>query len=370
MIRVLHITSGMIYGGIETFIMEVYRNIDREMVQFDFLVHTKEKCAFDDEIKQLGGIIHHVTSRHDNLAKNVCDLNSFFRHNKEYSIIHQHISSLSYVTPLKFARLYGYPVRIAHSHSTADTGGPFHLWLHEKNKKRIDRIATHYFACSDLAADWLFPKHIQNGGKMKLIRNGIDLKKFRFSQTIRDKYREEMMLTGKLVVGHIGRFHSLKNHKMLLEIFYHIHRIEPNAVLLLIGDGNLKTDILNKIEELGICDSVIMTGVRSDIAELMQAMDVYVLPSLSEGLPISLVEAQATGLPCFVSSTITQDVSITPNIFYIELSQPAEHWANRIVKEIQSKERVDMSDMVQNAGFSIEDTADILQQFYLGVTVI
>lgn len=364
MIRVLHVLSGMDRGGLETLIMNIYRNVDRTQVQFDFLVHTDRECAYDKEISVLGGKIYRIPCRRSGILRNHRALNDFFKNHPEYRIVHQHVTSSSYIHPLRIARKYKVPIRIIHSHNTRDVG-VIHNALHRLNKRLIRTCATHYFSCSSLAARWLYPKKQYDAGKFILINNGIDTKKFRFDERLRGEKRRELGIEGKVVIGHIGRFERQKNHDFLIDIFNAVHDRCDNAVLLLIGDGPLRNSIEEKVASLSLSSKVIFTGVRSDIPALLSAMDVFVMPSLYEGLPVVLVEAQASGLPCVVSTSITDEVAILPSLRWCDLEDDASTWAREILEA--SRENTHRSSaylQVIEAGYDIADVARLLVEVY------
>ncbi|SFH07636.1 Glycosyltransferase involved in cell wall bisynthesis [Desulfotomaculum arcticum] len=369
MIRVLHIVSAMNRGGLEAFLMNVYRNIDRAKLQFDFMVHTEEKCAHDAEIHSLGGEIYSVPVRGKGIAANKQALNDFFAAHKEYKIIHQHASSLTYIEPLKAAKKHGVPVRIIHSHNTKQGGSRLHRYIHLVNRLFIKDYATDFFACSDLAAKWMYSVKQYHKGDFKIICNGIEINKFVFNEATRKRVRDEFNIQNKFLVGHVGRFQPQKNHDFLIDIFKAIHEKDNNSVLMLIGEGELRLEILKKVEQLELKDAVIFTGIRSDVIDLLQAMDVFVFPSLHEGLPVALVESQAAGLMCMVSDVITKQVNITELVNNLELSRSADFWAKTIIEKAGNYKRKDTSKLIKDGGFDIKVVAEELLRFYLGKEV-
>ncbi|APM41312.1 hypothetical protein BS101_16930 [Clostridium kluyveri] len=352
-------------GGIETFIMNVYRNIDRSKVQFDFLMHTKRECAYNSEIFKLGGRIYYVPPRNQGILKNRKELNEFFEKHSEYKIVHQHVSSLSYITPLKIAKKYNIPIRIIHSHNTKQGGNFLHKYIHYWNRLFIKYYATNYFACSDLAAKWLYGRKQYNLGNFTTINNGIEVEKFTYNNNIRDKVRAELGVSNKIVIGNIGRFSYQKNHEFLIDIFNNIYQKSDNFTLLLVGDGELRSHIQNKVKDLKLQDNVIFTGIRSDIPYILQAMDIFVMPSHYEGLPVTLVEAQAAGLPCVVSSNITRQIKITSDIIYINLSDSVEYWSKCVMKLVSNHVRKNTKQQIIDAGFSIKIIAKYLENKYI-----
>lgn len=365
MIRVLHCVAGMNRGGIETFIMNIYRNIDRSKIQFDFLVHTEKTCHYDQEIKSMGGKIYSIPPRNKSIIGNVRSLDKFFKNHSEYKIVHQHVSSLSYIEPIRIAKKYGVKTRIVHGHNTRQGGHSFHKYFHYLNQVFIDSYATDCFACSKLAAEWTFPSKILDNNRYSVINNGIETDQFVFNANIRNKTRENMGLNDKFVIGNIGRFQMQKNHNFLIDIFKEIHIRNFNSVLLLVGEGELKPQIEKKVKSLGLESHVIFMGSRNDVSDLLQAMDVFLFPSLNEGLGIVLVEAQASGLKCFASSkVIPEEVDLTGLVNFIDLNNSAEHWAIDVING-KDYERKKTYDGIINKGYDIKVISSQLQKWYL-----
>lgn len=345
-IRILQVVPNMNSGGIENFIMNVYRNIDRSKVQFDFLVHYQKESFFDKEIEALGGKIYRFSVNEDyNLVKYYIELNKFFKQHKEYKVVHGHMASLGFLY-LGAAKKNKVPVRIAHSHGTS------HLktlkgYLKYFMFKTIKYKSNVNWACSTEAGKYLFKKR-----KFELIPNAIDMQKFSYNPEIREKKRKELGIEGKFVIGNVGRFNLQKNHKFVLEIFKEIKKKEKNAVLLLVGEGELRERIREQIKELKLEEDVMLLGVRKDTNELYQTMDVFLLPSLFEGLPVTGIEAQTSLLKCYFSDEITKEVKITENIHFVSLDKTAEQWAKEIL---------------ENKDYNRQDTKIISQQFDIKV---
>jgi len=371
MIRVLHINASMNRGGIETLLMNVYRRIDRDKVQFDFLLHTSEKCAYDDEIIALGGRIYNIPPRHQGFKKNREAIEAFFKEHPEYKIVHQHVSSLSYVQPLKTASKLDVPVRIIHSHNTREGGSKFHKLLHLWNRIKLEEYATNYFACSETAALWLYGKRRFNKNKYTILNNGIDTTSFAFSSESREKLRNEFGIkSNQILVGHVGRFQEQKNHEFLLDIFSEINKINVDSVLLLVGDGSLRRNIQEKAKLLGLENKIIFAGVRSDTPELYSAMDVFVLPSHHEGLPVVLVEAQTSGLPCIVTKdAIPPEAKLLENFVFVPLEHPANVWADIVLSALNGGVRTNKHLTVLEKGYDICQAAEQLQTMYQEVQV-
>ena len=358
MIRVLQVATYMGRGGLESMIMNYYRHIDREKVQFDFLVHRQERAAFDDEIESLGGRIYRLTRLVPWSKSYLSALNHFFDKHPEYRIVHVHQDCLSSVI-LKAAAQHHIPVRIAHSHNANQDKNlkyPIKLWY----KRSIPKYATNLFACGKDAGDWMF-----SGAPYQIINNAIDAAAYAYEPEKRAEMRCQLGLTDELVVGHVGRFNQQKNHPFLLEVFAALLKKEPHAVLLLVGGGEDMPKIQAKAQTLGIAERVRFLGVRSDVADLMQAMDVFVFPSLYEGLPVTMVEAQAAGLPCIISDKVPPECILTEGLVDVmPLSASPETWAEKILAK-RAIPRTDRRAEIAAHGFDITTEAVKLQEFYL-----
>jgi glycosyltransferase involved in cell wall biosynthesis len=362
-VRVLQVFSTLDRGGSETMVMNLYRNIDRTKVQFDFIVHTDKKCAYDSEIMTLGGKIYRLP-RYSiiNFFKYFILWRKFFQKYQEYKIIHGHyftFSSIFFMAAKKEKVLC-----IAHSHINYAIID-FKIFLKRLIALPIKFLADYFFACSKVAGICLYGKRILKDKRFIVLNNSIDTKHFVFNPVIRKKNRKAMNLNNKFVVGHIGRFNRQKNHLFIIEIFKKIYDYNRNSVLILVGDGRLRQPIEKKALDLGLYKNVIFTGVRSDIPEMLQVMDVFLFPSLYEGLGVALVEAQASGLKCFVSDTITKEVKITDQIEFISLNKTPEYWAKQILKYSKGYERKNAYKTFYNAGYDINKNAKWLESFYL-----
>lgn len=356
--KVLQVVTNMDRGGLETMLMNYYRHIDREKVQFDFLVHRQERAAYDDEIEALGGKIYRLPRLVPWSKSYLTTLNQFFDNHPEYKIVHVHQDCLSSVI-LKAAKNHGVPVRIAHSHNANQDKNlkyPIKLWY----KRDIPRYATNLFACGKDAGDWMF-----GGAPYQIINNAIDVATYTCYPAKRTEMRQRLGISDELIVGHVGRFNPQKNHPFLLSIFAALLKKEPNAVLLLVGGGEDMTRIQAKAQELGISNHVRFLGIRSDVADLMQAMDVFVFPSLYEGLPVTMVEAQAAGLPCLISDKVPPECILTEGLVDVmPLSAEAEAWAEKILEK-RNTPRTDRSAEIAAHGFDITTEAVKLQEFYI-----
>lgn len=357
-IRVLHVVTYMGRGGLETMLMNYYRHIDRERIQFDFLVHRDFEADYDKEILSLGGRIYRVPKLNPFSMAYHKALNSFFRNHPEYNIVHVHQDCLSSFA-LKAANKNNVPIRIAHSHSSSQDKN-FKYLLKKYFMKSIPDYATNLFACGREAGNWMF------GGKSyEIVRNAIDVDSFKYDINKRSELRKKFKLTDNLVVGHVGRFNYPKNHDFLIDTFKEIYLLNSNSKLFLIGAGDLEDRIREKVNDLGLSENVIFLGNRSDVNELMQAMDIFVFPSHYEGLPVTLVEAQASGLLIFKSLNVSDQCKITPNVYSLSLNDNAKHWAIQILEKYKEYHRNDTSLYIKNAGYDIKSNAIWLQEFYI-----
>ena len=366
-VRVLHMLHSMNRGGAETMIMNYYRHIDREKVQFDFLLTFQGKSDYEEEILALGGNIFHVTPLTlKTMGAYFKDIERFLKEHPEYRIVHSHNSSKS-VFPLRIAKKCNVPGRISHSHNMflGNGASPKEL-LRKILRNPLKNVSTHNFACSKDAAIWLYGEKYWEEGKVKVLPNAIDVTKFSYSIDVRDNYRKQFNLEDAFVVGHVGRFQEQKNHTFLLDIFAQIAKMQENAKFVLVGDGPLREEMEQKAKQLGIAKQVIFTGVREDVANLMQMMDVFVFPSLFEGLGIVLVEAQAAGLPCFTSKDVVpKEVKATEHLQFISLNESAEHWAKMVLENKDNFERKARVQEIKAAGYEIKEAAGKLERFYL-----
>ena len=360
--RVLHVVNHMGIGGIQAFIMNLYRNIDKNEIQFDFLLHQEISESYIDEIQKLGGKVYYVPARNRGIRKNIDALNSFFKEHNEYSIIHMHESSLSYVMPLIVAKKYGVGKRIIHSHSTKSGGSKINKVLHYVNKYRIKNIATDYLACGELAAKWFYGS-TNVASQCVIIKNGIDLDKFEFNPTVRMEKRCELGIqSDSFVVGHIGRFNDVKNHSFLIDVFCQLLKSKPNSFLCLAGDGSLKKAIEEKVERLGLSDNVLFLGNCRDVHRLLQAFDVVVMPSFYEGFPVTAVEAEANGVPIVLSDTITKEVQYKQNVLYCSLSDPIDIWVQTI---LSNQSRIIDNTTLRDNKLDIKNTVSELKNVYM-----
>lgn len=359
-IRVLQIIGDVVGGGVEQVILNYYRHIDRNEVQFDFILHNGALKSYVDNIESLGGKVYKITPYNSNPVKTVLEMYKIMKGN--YQIVHSNMNALS-VFPLFAAYLAGVPVRILHNHSTDTKAEPLRTFVKHLLRPFARLFANKYWACSKLAGEWMYGKQAVADGKVTIINNAIDLKQFAFDEAKRKKLRKELGLQDCFVIGHVGRFMKQKNHDFLVDIFAEVAKKQDNAKLLLIGDGPLREQIENKVKTLGLNEKVIFTGVRSDVADLYNAMDVFVLPSFYEGLPVVGVEVQANGLPFLCSSNVTREILISDRIELVELEKGAKAWAEKILA-FSEKQRTTASKDISQSGFGILVEAEKLGERY------
>ncbi len=353
-------------GGIETFIMNYYRNIDRTQLQFDF-IYNSEKVAYQNEIEMLGGRLWYICARSANIGQYYKDIKTFFSdHASEYKAIWINMCNLSNIDYLKFAQKYRIPVRIIHSHNSKNMEGFLREVLHRVNRHVIHKYATNYWACSDVAGKWFYNKKVMQDKYYRVIHNAINIKQFAYNQQKRDSLRRDLGIENKLVIGNVGRFHFQKNHEFLIRIFAEIHKRNKQSVLLLVGQGELEADIREQVRRLHLEEHVSFLGLRNDVSDLMSAMDVFLFPSVFEGLGIVAIEAQASGLPCIVSTEVPQDAKVTDRIKFIPLSLSAEEWAKEVLAcdSLQNSDRLEVNQKLLNSNFNIEKEAKFIQSFF------
>ena len=367
--RVLCLFTIMNRGGAETMCMNLYRHIDRSKVQFDFLVYHKERGSYEDEIELMGGHIYRVPHL-KYLVAHIMGARAFFSAHKEFIVVHNHMQSNgSFIC--QEARRAGIDTIIYHSHS-----GPVPLFgnslkvdIRRICNSIINKIAlknsTDYFACGETAATAI-------PGQCKpiiIIRNAIDLDLFKYNFQVRNRVRRENGCRDKLIIGNVARFDANKNQIFAIEILEQLIKKGYNAELWLVGDGTLKEQIERKTRERGLNEYVRFFGVRTDVNELLQAMDVYLFPSVAEGLPVACIEAQAAGLPCVFSDGFDSHTVVTDNCKVLSLKRSPEEWATEILK-MAARPRTDKTKMVRQAGYDIKDTAKFLQNFYLSKATV
>lgn len=367
MIRILHSVSYMSRGGIETMLMNYYRRIDRTIVQFDFLCNSPLKGEYDDEILSLGGRIYRSPGfsplRHRAYKR---FMKTLFEEHPEYRIVEAHNGPLGRYA-MKAAKDNGIPVRIYHAHG-ADL--PFNLkWpIKYYCMKTLKYSMNEHFVCSEKAGRFYMGNKIMNNGDYYFIPNAIAVDDFVFNMDIRSALRERYNIVNKKVIGHIGRISLPKNHPFILNVFAKLHTLDSDTHLVLVGGGERESKIKAQIKELGIEDAVTMTGVIPNPQDWYQAFDVFFMPSLWEGLPVTGVEAQAADLPCLFSDAITQEVKLSEKAQFMSLKEPLENWSCKLSEILNNlSEREDNTHLITKCHYNIEKEAVRLQELYLSL---
>lgn len=363
-IKVLNMPVANASGGISNYVLQNLRFIDKDKFQFD-LVTFSDVLDFEDEVKSYGGKVHYLKTRPEvNRDKFIYDMNKIF--DEGYDVIHLHTSYWKDFLVEEIAIERKIPKIIVHSHSTMvdvidDKKREEAIKLHNSQKQLFNtNLATEFIGCSSEAADWLFGDNIPKE-EIKIFNNAIDTEKFRYNEKIRNKYRKELNLENNFVLGNVGRFVYQKNHDFLIDVFYEVCKNVDNAKLVLVGDGPLKNQIEEKIKNYNIYDKVIFLGRRNDVENIMQAMDVFLLPSRFEGLPLVLIEAQCNGLKCIASENITYESKVTDIIEYLPFNK--EIWKSKIL-DSKNCIRRDNSNIISNKGYSLVEQIKMLEKIY------
>lgn len=363
--RVLLVFGRLNRGGAETMAMNIYRNIDRSKLQFDFMVHTTDKCDYDDEILSLGGRIYAVPRYNiANHFKYKKCWDAFMKQHPEYKIVHAHMSGSAGVF-LPICKKYGCYV-ISHSHTVAPKNGLRQVVVNSF-RYPLRHISNYMFGCSDQAGEWMFGKKAVKKSNYATLKNGIDIETFAFSPEKRKRIREELNIEDKFVICNVARFDVAKNHLFLIDIFNELYKQNSNSILLLVGDGTLRGDIEKKIAEYNLQDSVILTGVRPDVDALLSASDVFAMPSAFEGLPVSLIEAQTNGLHIVATDVISPEIHITDLVELYSTQKGAKEWADILLKYSDGYKRKNTADKIIAAGYDIKTSAKQLEEFYLNI---
>lgn len=359
MIRVLHIVGSLEAGGLETLIMNIYRKIDTSKVQFDFVVHRNKIGMYEQEITDRGGKVYHIPFLDDkNYPKYKKALTKVIK-DGGYRIVHGHHSSMGSLY-LKISKKAGVPVRISHSHIASFSKTP-KGYVKYFVTRGFGRNANVHFACSQWAGEYMYGKK----GDFRIINNGIDTEKFRFDPEFRKEKRNELGINDDYVICHVGRFHDQKNHTFIIDVFKELCELYPAAKLMLIGIGPLEDQIKSKVKDLGLSDKVMFMGQISDVHRMLSAADAFLFPSLYEGLPLTLIEAQAAGLPVICSDTITDECHLTGEYDVLSLDTSAQVWAQTVLKAKESDiPREQRYLLIKEKGYDSSDVADGLIEFY------
>lgn len=350
--RVLCLVSAMNTGGAETFLMKIYRNLDRTKYQMDFCVNVTEKGFYDDEIKRLGGRIFIIPSKSENIKAFKTELSKIVR-SYQYDYVLRITSNAMGFLDLKIAKDSGTKRCIARSSNSSDGSGLKMLMAHKLGQFLYSRYVDVKIAPSDLAAEYTFGKHILEQKKVTILHNAVDLEQYSYKVENRVKIRHELGIGEKtLLIGHVGRFSKQKNHEFLIEIYKEIYKRVPDSRLILVGTGELQEEIKDKVKSLNLSEKVIFMGVRADVPSILSGMDVFVFPSFYEGMPNTVIEAQATGLPCIIADTITKEANITGLVKYKSLQASVAEWAKEAIDSMKP-DRQDTKKMFIQNGYDI-----------------
>lgn len=329
-IRVLQIIGIVAGGGVESVIMNYYENVDRSKVQFDFIVHDDNKIDITQKVEAMGGKVYKVTPYYKNPIAFTYEIYKVIK-KIHYRIVHSNMNTLSAFS-LFAAWAAGVPIRILHNHSTSSPGETKRNIMKFILRPLARLFANHYLACSRLAGDWMYGPKMMDSGKVTVINNAIDLKKYAFNLQKRKVLRKKLGVADAFVIGHVGRFMYQKNHDFLIDIFAEAHRKIPQMVLLLIGDGPLREGIEEKVRDLNLIENVRFLGVRDDVQDLYNAMDLFILPSHYEGLGMVGVEAQANGLNVLASTAVPYEMKFTNLVQFEDLKNDTSKWSDRIIQ--------------------------------------
>lgn len=362
-IRVLHVLGNTQLGGAESRIMDLYRHLDRTRVQFDFLVHTEQEGYFEEEIKRLGGRIYRVPRfRLYNYFSYRRAHRRFFAQHHDFCAVQGHITSSAAVY-LPVAKAAGVPVTIAHARSAGVDRG-LKGKLTRLMRRNLSQKADYLFTCSELAGISVFGKKAVEEGRTIFIPNAIDCSAFAYKEEVRQRLRKELGLSGKYVIGHVGRFHYAKNHEYLLRIFAALcKKGTRDYALILLGEGGGMEAAKRLAEELGIAARVHFLGNHGNVYDYYQAMDYFVYPSRFEGLPGTMVEAQTAGLRCLMSDAICNEVAVTELVHTMSIEADPAEWAD-YVERTADYDRFSHVEQMRDAGFDVRAQAEKMTAFY------
>lgn len=361
-VRILEVVNAMDRAGLETMIMNYYREFDRDRIQLDFLTHRDWRGDYDDEIESLGGRIFRAPRLYPQHWPSYRRFMRRFFAEHRYPVIHSHIDSMS-AFPLAMAKECGVPVRIAHSHSESidrDAKLPIKIVA----RRKLPGVATHYWACSESAGEFLFGE--ENLAKVRVVRNAVDLESYRFDADARESVRRELGIADRqLVIGHVGRLSKVKNHPHLVHLLAELRARGVDAVLVLCGDGELRGDLQNMVGKSGLDGSVRFLGVRDDVPRIVNSFDVFVFPSLYEGISLALIEAQANGLPVLASDAVSGESLLLPSAESMRLGSPIGDWADAVIRLSRNGRAGGTIEVLADAGYEIHRAAKELAEIYL-----
>lgn len=361
-IRVLHMIGSLNVGGSQAMILNLYKNIDRNLIQFDFILDHPENDYYVDLVQSMGAKVYSMPAlKGTNLFKVIRAWDDFFKNHKEYTVLHSHIRSYASVY-IPIAKKYGLKT-IIHSHSTSNGIG-VRAFAKKILQYPLRYQADHFLACSEIAGAWLFGEKVVKGNRYYTLKNAIDPETYKWNQETRDQYRGMLNLGSARVYINVGRLHLAKNQLFLLNVFSAILKKQPNSKLIIVGDGELKTDLEEKITKLDLTRDVFMLGSRDDVASLLQAADCFLFPSSWEGLGLGVIEAQAAGLPCICSDRVPRAAAITNLCKFLSLND-IEQWCEKAINMVSV--RADTTKQIIDAGYDIKKTTEWLTDFYLRI---
>lgn len=354
-IWVLHLCNELIVGGDRTFLINYYKYMDRNKIQFAFAIQRDFNIDTDSIFLDMGGRVHSTVNMNKNIFKYVLGIVKLLHKHPEYKIVHAHMNHRNAI-PMLICKFMGIRIRISHAHTKGNIIGHI-AKVRVKLMKLINAaFATELFACSEEAGRYLYKRK-----KYSVINNAIDVEKFRYSKQIRNLKRNEWGLSNKTILGHIGNFSKIKNYELILNI---LSKLSDNYHLVLVGDGDRKTEIVKAAEKMSLMSRITFLGLQFDIPEILQGFDVFIFPSKREGLGIVAIEAQAAGLYTICSDAIPQETKITKFIRYISLSDPISNWI-KAIDDYKNHDRVDTSTMIRDSGYDIVENARKLEKIYI-----
>lgn len=361
-IRILHMIGSLNIGGSQAMILNLYRKVDKNRIQFDFIIDHPDHLYYKDELESMGAKIYVFPSFN---LRNVISIkhfwNDFFKAHPEYKVLHSHVRSYASIY-LPVAKKNGL-ITIIHSHSTSNGSG-VSSFVKSIMQYPLRYQADYFFACSLEAGKWLFGEKVVKTERFYVVRNAIDAKHYIYNREIHDLYRKQLHIPfDSIVYTHVGRFHAAKNHDFLIDLFKSLYAKNHNSFLVLVGDGDEKERIEDKVNTLGLQDRVLFIGATSNVNAYLQIADYFLFPSLWEGLGISAIEAQAAGLPCVCSDNIPVDVGVTDQCYFVPLN--IEDWIN-VISSISSK-RFDAYETIVKSGYDIGTSVRWLEDFYTQV---
>lgn len=356
--RVAQIVGKMVSGGVEAVVMNYYRNIDKNKIQFDFFADSDSTNIPRSEIESLGGKVVIIPPYQD-LKHYIPEMIDRFRLGN-YKIVHSHINTLS-VFPLYAAKKASVPIRIAHNHSTAGKGETKKNILKYMLRPFGRMFPTNLAACTKYAGEWMWGKKAYANGEITIFNNAINIDMFKRNNAARDRIRNELGISDKFVLGHVGRFCYQKNQEFLIDILAEVKKKKHDAVLMFVGAGNTMDMVLSKAEKMGLKDSVLFLGIKDDVADYYSAMDIFILPSRYEGLGMVAIEAQCAGLPVIASTDVPEETKVTDNIIFLNLSDGAEKWSSYVIGSDLDK---DYKDLCLREKYDISVQADKLREYY------